>query len=125
MAWQADYKTDKAHRTANTVAIYNRLADERESRGVTQWDGQGWDPNHGSRPIGTHDAARQQAQLLAHQRALALEAQQHSRQIPFSTESWNTGNWGKWSGGGKKRVNKSRRVSNRRRRNKSIRRRKN
>jgi hypothetical protein len=122
MAWQADYKTAKAHRTANIVAIYNRLDDERESRGVTPWNGQGRDPGHWSRPIGTHNAARYQAQQQAHQRALALEAQQHSRQIPFSTDRWNTGNW---SGGGKKRVNKSRRVSNRRRRNKSIRRRKN
>jgi len=96
------------------------------------WNGQGQDPLNGALPLGTDLNARRRAhkgyaQHLAQQRVQQRQAQEEAQwqeQQRRMQHDWGFEGADDWSGG-KKRVNKSRRVSNRRRRNKSIRRRKN
>jgi hypothetical protein len=96
------------------------------------WNGQGADPfehNVPLGPTGSRDPERLRVlydRRRAHQEYAYHLTQQAESEWTTGADGWPVHKSSKFSfPGGKKRVNKSRRVSNRRRRNKSIRRRKN
>jgi len=103
------------------------LSDHWNRQGEREyWNGQGADPFEHNVPFGPERERVLYDRRRAHQEYAYHLTQQEKSEWTTSADGWPAHRSSKFSfPGGKKRVNKSRRVSNRRRRNKSIRRRKN